>query len=81
MKTEARLKPGRWGMAELLAQVFEKFRDARVYRITERRAKGLRIDLFTDKEVAARLTRQAPPHGAKPVSAQAKSTSREAAPR
>ena len=53
-------KDGRWTVAENLAEMFESYRNARVYRIKEGRSRGLRIDIYTNPDVAARLTRSAP---------------------
>lgn len=53
---EARQADGRWRIAERMAKVFSGYRNARVVQIAEGRSRGIRIDLFTNKEIARRLT-------------------------
>jgi hypothetical protein len=48
----------RWQVAGRLAEIFESFRNAKVYRIAEKGSRGIRIDVFTDERVAKKLSHQ-----------------------
>lgn len=52
---ECRRRNGRWRVADILGKTFDRFRNARVYRIAEGRRRGFRLDLFTDEDTAGRL--------------------------
>jgi len=52
---------GKWRFAERMASFFETYARARVYQISEERRLGIRIDVYTDEEVAERLSRIALP--------------------
>jgi hypothetical protein len=61
VKVETRCSAERWRFAKQMATIFDGFRNAHVYRISEGRIQGLRIDLFTNKQVAERLSLMALP--------------------
>ncbi|MGI0025658.1 MAG: hypothetical protein ACREA4_11020 [Nitrososphaera sp.] len=58
IKIETKRPPGRWRCAERMAEVFRGYRNVRVYHIKEARRHGLRIDVFTDEEIAQKLSQQ-----------------------
>jgi hypothetical protein len=60
VKAEARLRHGRWRIAQCMAAVFAGYRKARVYRISDKHSEGVRIDVFTDEQAAEKLLRQGP---------------------
>lgn len=56
-KLETRTCKGMWRFAEHMANFFQTYAKARVYQISEERKRGVRIDVYTDEEVAERLSR------------------------
>jgi hypothetical protein len=59
---ETKTVKGRWRFAERMAQIFAGSRDARVYQIREGKSQaGIRIDIFTNREIAERLATQGLP--------------------
>ena len=58
IKTDTRQGRMRWKFAERMAELFESYHNANVYRIKEGRSRGISIDIFTNKEIAERLARQ-----------------------
>jgi hypothetical protein len=58
---ETKRSAERWRFAKQMATIFDGFRNAHVYRISEGKIQGLRIDLFTDQQVAERLSMMASP--------------------
>ncbi|MHC4620113.1 MAG: pentapeptide repeat-containing protein [Planctomycetota bacterium] len=60
-KLEARSGAGKWRFAEQMAAFFRTYATAKVYQISEGRRKGVRIDVYTDQELADRLSRIALP--------------------
>jgi uncharacterized protein YjbI with pentapeptide repeats len=61
VKMETKRPIGRWRFAERMAEVFRGYRLARVYRISEDRHQGLRIDIFTDPQISERLLKTTSP--------------------
>lgn len=56
---ETKRAPGRWRFAERMAEVFRGFRNARVYLLSEGLNRGVRIDMFTNQQMADKLSRAA----------------------
>jgi hypothetical protein len=61
VKMETKRPTGLWRFAGRMAEVFHGYRNAKVFQIREGRNQGLRIDLFTDQQIAERLARIALP--------------------
>jgi uncharacterized protein YjbI with pentapeptide repeats len=51
----SRRRIDRWKFAERMAEVFSGYRNAKVFQIVEGRSRGIRIDVYTNHEIADKL--------------------------